>query len=295
MGFTLTHELEHAVHIAYDRMEIARYVYRPRVDSRESPKPYFHPVKTLLGDPVTLYRPIDHPWHQGIAFSFAEVSGENFWGGATYVNGQGYKVLDNFGYQRHVTFEEMYAIESGAGFTEYLDWIAHTGDSWVSERRQVDLSLADSKENCWRLTFRTSLRNVTGENLEFGSPTTQGRPNAGYGGLFWRGPRSFLNGDVITEGGNAGPDAMGTRSSWLSYTGQHDGSCNTSSVVFADSPENPRHPTKWFVRTDPFACASFAFTFDQVYKLPPDESVSLEYSVIISAAALSRERIEELL
>ena len=46
----------------------------------------------------------------------------------------------------------------------------------------------------WTLGFATTFTNVTESVLVLGSPTTEGRPNAGYGGLFWRGPRSFTGG-----------------------------------------------------------------------------------------------------
>jgi hypothetical protein len=40
-------------------------------------------------------------------------------------------------------------------------------------------------ESAWILGFATTFTNVTGEEIAIGSPTTEGRDNAGYGGLFW--------------------------------------------------------------------------------------------------------------
>ena len=54
---------------------------------------------------------------------------------------------------------------------------------------------------------------------------------------------------------------MGQRSPWISFTGQHDGTGLHSTIIFIDRPGNPRHPTRWFVRNDPFACISAAFSF----------------------------------
>ena len=68
--------------------------------------------------------------------------------------------------------------------------------------------LARRNAGYWALDFTTSLRNVRGETLHIGSPTTEGRPLAGYGGLFWRGPRSLDNGEVITATGHEGAEAI---------------------------------------------------------------------------------------
>ncbi len=41
----------------------------------------------LAGDTVPLFRPHDHVWHKGIAWSLPHVGEHNFWGGPTYVHG----------------------------------------------------------------------------------------------------------------------------------------------------------------------------------------------------------------
>jgi hypothetical protein len=68
-------------------VELFRYVCRPVTAPFEGPKPYLHPVRTLAGDVVTAYRPHDHRWHKGIQMTATDVSGQNFWGGVTYVRG----------------------------------------------------------------------------------------------------------------------------------------------------------------------------------------------------------------
>ena len=90
----------------------------------------------------------------------------------------------------------------------------------------------------------------------FGSPTTAGRPNAGYGGLFWRGPRSFTGGTVITPDGTGGDELMGTRAPWLAFAGRHDERRRASTLVFRDAPANFSYPSQWFVRSTPFAACA---------------------------------------
>jgi len=84
--------------------ELFRYVYRPANPQLESPRPYFHPVRTLRGDEVTIYRPHDHVWHKGIALSLPHVGPENFWGGPTFRAGR-YVQLPNDGAMHHESFD----------------------------------------------------------------------------------------------------------------------------------------------------------------------------------------------
>ncbi|HYZ01286.1 MAG TPA: DUF6807 family protein, partial [Candidatus Binatia bacterium] len=67
----------------------------------------------------------------------------------------------------------------------------------------------------------------------------------------------------------------------------------TSTVVFVDDPGNARHPTQWFVRDDPYACAAAAFTFDRPYVLDAGERLRQRYLVIVACGELEGGRIEE--
>jgi hypothetical protein len=87
---------------------------------------------------------------------------------------------------------------------------------------------------------------------------------------------------------------MGAPAPWLAFTGKHDGSRDSTTMLFVDDPANPRYPNKWFIRSSPFACASFAFMFDEVYPLAPGDTLSLSYSVIIANGAHSPEALQAL-
>ena len=52
---------------------LAEYVARPDHPTYESPRPYFSPIRTFSGELVSLYRPHDHVWHKGIAWSLPVV------------------------------------------------------------------------------------------------------------------------------------------------------------------------------------------------------------------------------
>lgn len=258
----------------HDGVELFRYVYVPPEPAIESPRPYLHPVRTLAGDEVSIYRPHDHVWHKGIAWSLPHVGPQNFWGGPTFVRDKGYAQLDNNGAQVSRALSV-----SGDTITQGLDWLTSDGALWFSESRTIAVSIVDS---VWTVTFRTAMKNVSGKEIRIGSPTTEGRPNAGYGGLMWRGPRSFTGGTVVTPTATGGDELMGTRAPWLAFRGHHDGSGRASTLVFVDAPANPGHPVEWFVRSTPFACVCPAPFFSAEVPVAADETLSLSYGVVIA-------------
>ncbi|MBO0772015.1 MAG: PmoA family protein [Actinobacteria bacterium] len=266
--------------------ELLRYVYQPDDPQLESPRPYFHPLRTLGGDLVTLYRPHDHVWHKGIAWSLPNVGPANFWGGVTYLRGQGYRQLANNGRTRHDSFREIAADGDCLRLAEDLTWITEQGETWFAERRRVG-ARAWPGDDCWVLAFETTMRNVSGNEIVIGSPGTEGRDNAGYGGLFWRGPRSFTGGRVVTPDGDGGDEYMGWRGPWLGFAGRHDEHGRASTVLFADDPGNFSYPSQWFVRSLPYACLCPAPFFSAEHMIGDGQELTLRYAVAIADGDLT--------
>ncbi|OLB64361.1 MAG: hypothetical protein AUH94_02165 [Ktedonobacter sp. 13_2_20CM_2_54_8] len=233
MKTTLIHTLHDAIELRYENQPLCTYVYEPKTPAIESPKPYFHPLRTLAGNEVSLFRPHDHLWHIGLSLSIANLSGENFWGGPTYLRESGYVQLDNNGRIQHTAWQEI-SCDDEVHCVERLKWITHTGATWIDEERHIAVSEINPEGGYWCLDLSFRLVNVSQQLLAFGSPTTEGRPNAGYGSLFWRGPRSFLHGRILGADGLEGPDSMGKQSPWLAFTGSHDGNGAQSTVLFID-------------------------------------------------------------
>ena len=284
----LVHEHGRSLRVGYGATELLRYVYQPWDQQRESPRPYFHPVRTIGGDVVTLYRPHDHVWHKGIALSLPNVATaegtQNFWGGPTYLRGQGYAQLDNNGSMRHTGFTALRAEPEVVGAVEELSWVTQAGETWFDERRAFAVTLLPEEAGVpagWVLSFATEITNVSGVRIVFGSPTTEGRDNAGYGGLFWRGPRSFTGGTAYLPGRAGADDLMGARAPWMAFTGRHDEHDRDSTVVFVDAPENRGHPTQWFVRSEMFACLCPAPFFQTEVPVEPGAALALRYAVVV--------------
>ncbi len=282
--------------VSHGDVGLVRYVYAPIEPQVESPRPYFHPVHTLDGQLVTLYRPHDHVWHKGVAWSLPNVERlgeppehENFWGGVTYLRDLGYQQLPNNGSMRHRSFRRLLASPEVVHLAEELDWVSQRGDHWIDELRSFAISVHD---DAWVLAFATRMTNAAGATLRFGSPTTQGRPNAGYGGLFWRGPRSFSGGRVLVPDGEGGDELMGTTAPWIGFTGRHDGGGGASSLVFVGDPDGPAD--RWFVRSEIYACICPAPFFDVEVELPPGEALEFQYAIVVADGPADPDRAARL-
>lgn len=288
----LTHHFNDAVELSHQGIQLFRYVYQPTTPAFEVNKPYFHPLRTLAGNPLTNHRPHDHPWHHGLAMTLTHVNGQNFWGGATYVHEKGYVDLPNDGHIKHKGWDSMECRDGKVGMKERLEWITQAGQLWFTEQRGIQVVEVDTARGYWVLDFSTSLKNVSGQELQIGSPTTSGRPMAGYGGFMWRGPRSWLHCKILAAEGMEGQDIMGKKSPWLAFSGGTDETGNHSTLLFMDQPGNPRYPNQWFLRNDPFAIASFAFMFDEKYPLAHGAEVSFKYRLLIADGEWDRKKIE---
>lgn len=291
---------DHRLVIHTDGKLLGQYVFRPDHPTYESPRPYLSPIRTLGGETVSLYRPHDHVWHKGIAWSLPVVGDENFWGGPTFVRGEGYVQLPNNGEQRHLGFEdETTDAASGARaegdvvrVVERLDWITQSGDAIFDEERTLAASVLD--DDAWLLGFATRLTNTTDRAIPIGSPTTRGRENAGYGGLFWRGPRSFTGGQLLAPGVVGGDELRGTHAPWMGFSGRHDETDAASTIVMVDDPANLQHPPQWFARSEDFACLCPAPFFSEEHVIEPRATLALRYGVVIADGASDPDRAARL-
>jgi len=189
---------------------LAQYVFQPTDPQRESPRPYAL-LRTAAGVDVTAHRPDDHPWHRGLSLAVSAVGPHNFWGGPTYVHGEGYVQLPNNGAQVHRRFVSPDAEamadhpDATARLVEELDWVTEGGATVLREMRTLTARRVDA--DSWALRWHSRLTNSSAADLAFGSPTTHGRPDAGYGGIFWRGPADFTGGQILGADGPAGDAA----------------------------------------------------------------------------------------
>jgi Methane oxygenase PmoA len=252
------------------------YVFRPDLPALLAPRPYFHPVRTLSGVVVTDHQPPDHAWHLGLAYSWPVVNESNLWGGPTYRRDQGYVQLDNLGRIEHVAWK---------GFEEALEWIDGDGRRIATERRVIGEPQLDESAGAWSLALESEVANDGAEELRLGSPTTEGRPMAGYAGLALRGPDSLKGADIVLDAGPVAGEPMGERSTWLGFTAAG------ATVAVVEDPLNPGVPNRWFVRTQEYLLIASSPVFDRELHLAPGERLRMGHRLLVGDGVWDAQRL----
>ncbi|CAL9600494.1 PmoA family protein [Streptomyces sp. Tu 3180] len=254
---------------------VGRYVIRPELPARLSPRPYLHPVTTLAGTAVTELSPADHAHHLGVGVAVPDVEGHNFWGGRTFVRDRGPTELDNHGSQRHTSFQ----LRDPDGFVEELRWVAAPGEL-LRERRTV--AATRLTDRAWALDLTFSLTNVTSAPLSLGSPATNGRPGAAYGGFFWRARKEEAAPDVFTADARGEGEVHGRRADWLALAG------STWTLVFAGATGATRRDP-WFVRTAEYPGVGSSLAHDARLPVPPGGTTVRRIVTVVADGRLGRD------
>ncbi|MFF4013434.1 PmoA family protein [Streptomyces sp. NPDC001843] len=254
---------------------VGRYVTRPELPARLSPRPYLHPVTTLAGTAVTELSPADHTHHLGVGVAVPDVEGHNFWGGRTFVRGRGPTEPGDHGSQRHVSFQ----LRDPDGFVEELRWIA-AGTELFRERRIV--AATGLGPSAWALDFTFSLTNVTPGPLSIGSPATNGRPGAAYGGFFWRARKEAAAAEVFTADREGESAVHGARAGWLALAGAG------WTLVFAGATEDTRRDP-WFVRSTEYPGVGSSLASEERLPIPPGETVVRRIVTVVADGRLDRQ------
>ena len=253
---------------------VGRYVIRPELPARLAPRPYLHPVTTLAGTAVTELGPADHAHHLGVGVAVPDVEGHNFWGGRTFVRDRGPTELDNHGAQRHTAFQLL----DPDGFVEELRWVA-AGSELLRERRTVAATGLDHQ--AWALDLTFSLTNVTQGLLSLGSPATNGRPGAAYGGFFWRARKEPRAPEVFTADREGEAETHGAHADWLALAGAG------WTLVFAGATEETRRDP-WFVRAAEYPGVGSSLARAERLPVPPGETVVRRVVTVVADGRLDR-------
>jgi len=314
--------------LTVDGTEVATYVDGAAVDDPTlSPRPFLHPVRTLDGLVVTDCMPDDHRWHLGLSVAIQDVGGVNLWGGRTYVRDQGYTWRDDHGVQRHLGweqrtptgFDEQLAwlapdgrqllhehrsvraseavLAPSANMTASAEPTPHreAGRGRVEGHRRGPRHGrhppgARTTRDAWELGFGFELSNVTGEPLALGSPATNGRVGAGYGGLFWR--LSPAASSRVFTGDGVGEDAVhGAVTPWVAWVADGvdgQGGAATFTVVLAhDDPPHTGADDPWFVRTEMYPGMCSALAFERPTLLAPGGVLRRRVRALVADAVLT--------
>ena len=247
------------LHRSLDHGPLARYEDGSRLPAIHSPRPYLHPVHSLAGVPLTDAGPVDHRHHYGLGVAVPDVNGTSHWGGRTFVADVGPTLLPNHGRQ----------VSAGAAvdpmaphlLVDTIEWRDEHDRPQLDERRRIGARLLDDG---WVLEWRTTLHATHGP-LEIRSPATNGRPGAGYGGVFWRLPKAHET-QVLSAAGPGEDAAQGSTSPWVAFVQRHrdrDGERTTTTLLTQTSPV--RH---WFLRAAEYPGACPALVWDAPLVVP---------------------------
>ncbi|WP_109210130.1 MULTISPECIES: DUF6807 family protein [Microbacterium] len=224
-----------------------------------SPRPFLT-ATTPSGAPVTQVSPGDHLHHLGASLALPDVDGTSFWGGRTYRRAHGSVMLDNHGVQ--VVREQ----EASSGrLWQRIAWLDGGGRQLLDETRRI---AAREEDGRWEVVWTSCLRAASAA-VSFGSPQTNGREGAFYGGIFWRTP--FPRARVWTADGDGVDASHGSRSPWLAIQSQ------TASLVAATTTAMP-----WFVRNEGYVGFLPAVAVTERRLLVPGETLQLDLAVSIS-------------
>ncbi|HEX6358103.1 DUF6807 family protein [Actinophytocola sp.] len=232
-------------------LPLARYADGTGMPQVHSPRPYLHPVHSLSGRAVTQVSPVDHRHHYGLSLTIADVDGTSYWGGRTFLPGQGPTLLRNHGRQISLGVD---IDESGARLRQSITWADQHDRQQLLEQRELTGVIIPEAE-AWALGWHSRLTAPAGATIS--SPALRGRPGAGYGGIFCR-LVSADSTEVHTVDADTESGAHGSRSPWIAFGGRHGGEW-TSVVLVQDSGTDP---LPWFVRVADYVGACPALAWD---------------------------------
>ena len=120
-------------------VEVARYLDGRGTIATSSPRPVLHPVHPGRR---RSHRPPSGRTTTGTSASAwpSPTNGTSFWGGGTYVHGEGYVLLDN-----HGEIVGSPPDQQGDGFTQRLNWVGHDGSIVLHEERSVRWAALDGR------------------------------------------------------------------------------------------------------------------------------------------------------
>jgi predicted dehydrogenase len=251
-----------------------------------SPRPYLHPVRTRAGVLVSAHHPADHDWHNGVGMAIPDVNGSHFWGGGTYVNGQGYVLLDNHG----VITGEPPELNDHA-FTQELQWIGHDGSVQLREVRSIGWTGID--ERTWKLIFDSRVRADSGAELN--SPGSKGRVGGGYGGFFWRFP-ACDNVEVFTAQGRGEEEVHGGVAPWVAWVADFAAGPGISgpATIVITAPDAAQAGEPWFVRVRDYPGLGSALAWDRPTILAPGEVLRRTFVAAIADGRLTESETRRL-
>ncbi|WP_236121849.1 DUF6807 family protein [Cellulomonas palmilytica] len=262
-------------------LPLARYESGERVPQVHAPRPYLHPVRSAAGVDLTETSPVDHRHHYGVSMAVPVVNGTSYWGGRTYVRDEGPTLLPNHGRQAG---QGARVASDGRSAVDEVTWYDEHGDVLLRETRTLAAAPAAGG---WTLRWTSVLR-ATERDLRIESPGTNGRANAGYGGLFWRlpGAHSTL---ALGRGLVGEASVHGSDSPWLAFVQRRDTAATTLLLV-----QDPDAVRPWFARVAEYVGAGPALAWDAPLHVAHGDELVVRMAAVVLDRAVDADEADAL-
>jgi len=268
----ITHDVDQAISLtlAPDPAPLWRFQYG------RTPKPHFQSLRTPAGYELALVEPYDHIWHRGLWFAIKFVNGENFW-----------EEREPFGIQKVSTTPQVTIDNGGVRIDLSLDWIGPDGDSPIAEQRRINWRPGNGTYALDWSSKLTANRDLTLDRTPY---TTWG----GYGGLSFRGTRTWHIERYMLPSREEAPLTPGYRAPWCDLSGKFDGGIDlTGGIAMFDRPDETGQSTPWYGGGNPaMNFFNAAFLFDGPMDVASGQELDFSYRVVIHDGIWNQDQAE---
>ena len=250
--------------------------------------PYFHPLNSIDGRTLTADRPLDHPWHHGLWFSWKFIDKVNYWEidprtlhPAGRTSWSDVRVAARDDHSARIALDLAYR---PAGEDVPV----------LTEKRVIEISAPDAEGVYaidWTAEFTAARAVVLDRTPLPGEPG--GQTYGGYAGLSLRLALKYDDRALMTIDGPVSKmpdDRYRGRHAAVDYSGILDG--EPAGVAICDHPQNPRTPTPWYaIRSADMSFFTPALLCYGPLELKAGERITLRYRVFVHAGRWSAARL----
>lgn len=270
-------EIDGALFTEYHYQNVARPYLYPIIGPAGAPMTRDWPMAKTAGEPT------DHVHHKGLWFAHGSMNGIDFW-----------SEQKAYGKTVHQKFLELKSGKDEGVIRALNEWVAPSGTVVCTDERLLRFRTGkEVREIDYEITLIASHGPLTIGDTKEGSMAIRLPATMSAGG-------TNSLGHIITSEGLRDGAAWGKPAKWVDYWGPVNG--KTVGVAIFDNPHNPRHPTRWHVRTyGLFAANPFGLRpFDKKaagsgdLKLAPGERVTFRYRFVFHTGDETAARISDL-
>ncbi len=232
-------------------------------------KSYIHPLMTPDRQCVTYDSPADHLHHRALCVGWPDISNCDFWAEINSPKGKRGKALPTNIKEKELSDGSIRIIENNEWRKEGGTLLLRGIHTWTFLPPEENLQLVDVD---LKLT-------AAAEEVIFGTDPDKPRE---YHGLTLRiGPFAephYFN----SEGIEGGQNCKGVPAKWCAMSGLQHGRPVT--VAILDSPENDRHPTRYYIQDRGMQFISSSPNFGKPKILKKGETWHVQYRVVAAGA-----------